>query len=180
MIASIPQPGLTGKTVVVLDAGDGHGPAVCGSLIASGVSVIATGSAAELPTPLVDAGTGLPGELHYRPLATPDAWTAVAEWIGAHAGKIHGIVGAPDLVTPAAAALASHLAASATIVAVGLETAPIAGPRPDIRSNAIVLAGGRGSRHEDAGNAVAFLLSDLAELVDGAVIPIGERPANAI
>lgn len=180
MIESIPQPGLTGKTVVVLDAGEAHGPAVCGSLIASGVTVIATGAGAELPASLKDAGTGLDGELHYRALASGADWAAVAEWIGTHAEKLHGIVGALEHVEPAAAALASHLAPGASIVTVDPQTAPISGPRPGIRSNAIVLAGGRGSRPEDAGNAVAFLLSDLAELVDGAVIPIGERPADAI
>lgn len=178
MIESIPLPGLTGKTVIVLDAGDAHGPAVCGSLIASGVTVIATGSSAEIPASLVDAGTGLPGELHYR-AHDPD-WTAVAEWIGTHTETIDGIVGASSTVGPAAEALASHLAAGASIVSVGPETGGAAGDSHSIRSNAIVLAGGRGSRAEDAGSAVAFLLSDLAELIDGALIPIGERPADAI
>ena len=165
---------------MVLDAADAHGPAVCGSLLASGADVIATGSPAELPGSLVDAGTGLPGELHYRSLASADGWAAVAEWIGTHTDKVHAIVGTPSAVTPAAEALASNLAPGVSIVTIGDQTAPISGPRPGIRSNAIVLAGGRGSRPEDAGNAVAFLVSDLAELVDGAVIPIGERPADAI
>lgn len=178
MIESIPQPGLTGKTVVVLDAGDAHGPAVCGSLLASGANVIATGGPKELPASLVDAGTGLDGALHYRPLASAEAWGDVADWIGSHAEKLHGIVGAPEGVARAAEVLATRLAPGAGIVNVGPEAS--AGAHLGIRSNAVVLAGGRGSRPEDAGNAVAFLLSDLAELVDGAVIPIGERPADAI
>ena len=180
MIESIPLPGLTGTTVVVLDAGDAHGPAVCGSLIASGVTVIATGSAAQIPASLVDAGTGLPGELHYRAISSDADWPAVAEWIGGHAEKVSGIVGPTGAVSAAADALASRLAASAAIVTVGPESEPAAGARPGIRSNAITLAGGRGSRPEDAGAAVAFLLSELAERIDGARIPIGERPAAKI
>ncbi len=184
MIESIPQPGLTGKTLVVLDAAAAHGPAVCGSLLASGANVIATGSATGLPDPLVDAGTGLPGELHYRPLIADDAWPAVAEWIGANTESVHGVVGTPEHLPAAVEVLASQLAAAAVMVSVNLATvAPAVAPAaagPGIRSNAVVVAGGRGSRHEDVGAAVAFLLSDLAELVDGAVIPVGERPADRI
>jgi NAD(P)-dependent dehydrogenase (short-subunit alcohol dehydrogenase family) len=180
MIESIPQPGLTGKTVVVLEAADAHGPAVCGSLLASGATVVATGRDTKLPAPLVDAGTGLPGELHYRPLISDGAWPAVAEWIGARTASVHGIVGPSDQVGAVAEALGSQLATGAAIVSVDLATVAPAAARPGIRSSAVVLAGGRGSRPDNVGSAVAFLLSDLAELVDGAVIPIGERPANRI
>lgn len=178
MIESIPQPGLTGKTVVVLDAAEAHGPAVCGSLLASGANVVATGSDTELPAPLVDAGTGLPGELHYRPLVSDGAWLAVAEWIGANTDSVHGVVGPPGQLGAVAEALAPQLATGAAMVSLNLSTVAPAAARPGIRSNAVVLAGGRGSRPEDIGAATAFLLSDLAELVDGAVIPVGERPAN--
>ena len=178
MLEPIGLPGLVGKTVVVIDAGDDHGPAVCVSLLASGSTVIATGSASRLPPSLVDAGTGLPGELHYRPLDGTD-WADVAEWIGSHAGTLHGIVGSSDAVVHAAAALASVLVADASTVSVGLHSSATSS-HPRIRSNAIVLAGGRGTRPEDAGSAIAFLLSDLAERIDGATIPIGERPAALI
>jgi hypothetical protein len=180
MIEPIALPGLTGKTVVVLDAGDAYGPAVCGSLIASGVIVIAIGADAELPASLVDAGTGLDGELHYRALASHADWPALAEGIGAHAERVHGFVGSAAAVSAAADALASRVAPGAAMVTVGPDSEPAVGARPGIRSNAVVLSGGRGSRSEDAGSAVAYLLSDLAELVDGARIPVGERPANAI
>jgi hypothetical protein len=177
MIDSIALPGLTGKTVVVIDAGDAHGPAVCGSLITSGVTVIALGADPGLPASLVDAGTGLDGELHYHQLTD---WAAAAEWIGSHAERVFGIVGASGKVSAAAEALASQLVPGGAIVTVGPGSEPAVGARPGIRTNAVTLAGGRGSRHEDAGAAVAFLLSDLAELVDGALIPVGERPADAI
>jgi hypothetical protein len=177
MIESIALPGLSGKTVVVIDGGVDPGPAVCGSLIASGVIVIATGADAALPASLVDAGTGLDGELHYRQLTD---WAAVAEWAGTHAEKLSGIVGAPDAVRAATQALATQLAPGAAVVTLATKRAPGAAAGPGIRSHTVVGSGGRGSRPEDIGSAVAFLLSDLAELVDGAVIPVGERPADAI
>jgi hypothetical protein len=177
MIESIPLPGLTGKTVVVLDAADGHGPAVCGSLIASGVTVIATGASAALPTELVDAGTGLDGELHYHQLTD---WAATAEWIATHAEKISGIVGASGSVSDAAKALVSRLDAGAAIVTVGAEGEPAAGGGAGIRMNTVVLAGGRGSLPRDVGAVVALLFSNLTARVDGARIPVGERPADKI
>ncbi|MEQ1737581.1 MAG: hypothetical protein ABL886_14400, partial [Rhodoglobus sp.] len=103
-----------------------------------------------------------------------------AQWIGNNAEKVSGIVGAASGVGAAADALASRLDSGAAIVTVGLESEPAAGARPGIRSHSVVLAGGRGSRPEDVGAAVAFLFSDLAELDDGARIPIGERPADKI
>lgn len=171
MIESIALPGLHGKTVVVLDAGDGHGPAVCGSLIASGVTVIGLGTGAELPASLVDAGTGLDGELHYHQLTE---WAGAAEWIRGHADRVDGIVGDSDGVTAGTSALGGLLVAGACAVSIGAKAGP------GIRSSAVLPAGGRGSRHEDVGAAVAFLISDLAELVDGAVIPVGERPADKV
>jgi NAD(P)-dependent dehydrogenase (short-subunit alcohol dehydrogenase family) len=176
MIESIALPGLEGKVVVVIDAGDAQGPAICGSLIASGVTVVATGAAEMLPALLVDAGTGLPGELHYRALdaASPDGWTALAEWVAANTERVDGIVGSALPVDHAVIGLKGHLADHASVVTIG-EAA-----NPGIRSNSITLPGGRGPRPQDVGSAVAFLLSDLAMYIDGAMLPIGERPAALI
>ena len=176
MIEPIAVPGLAGKVVVVVDAAAGEGPTICASLAASGATVVATGAADRLPAELVDAGTGLPGVVHYRSLdpASDDSWGTLAQWIAANGGRVDGIVGAALAVDHGAIALKAQLAERASVVTIG------AAANPGIRSNSVVLPGGRGPRPQDVGAAIAFLLSDLAAFVDGAVLPITERPAPLI
>ncbi len=175
MIDPTPLPGLAEHTVIVVGAGGELGVATAMTLLASGTRVLASDGSASLPAALVDAGTGLPGELHYRSLdvSSGSDWSALSDWIGEQSAGVHGIVdhasGSEDL-TP----LAAHLLEGASIVRVG------ASARADssVRSNTV-------TPHPDSeplavAAAVSFLLSDLAEFCDGAVIPIRERPAPAI
>ena len=175
MIDPTPLPGLAEHTVVVIGAGSELGVATAVTLIASGARVLAADGSAELPDSLVDAGTGLPGELFYKSLDVSSGadWSALSDWIGEQSAGVHGIAdhasGTEDL-TP----LSGQLLEGASIVRVG------AAARADssVRSNTV-------TPHPDSeplavAAAVAFLLSDLGEFCDGAVIPIRERPAPAI
>ncbi len=175
MIDPTPLPGLEEHTVIVIGAGTDLGVATAMTLLASGTRVLATDAAASLPAALVDAGTGLPGELHYKSLDVSSGadWSALSDWIGEQSAGVHGIAdhasGSEDL-----GPLSAQLLEGASIVRVG------AAARADssVRSNTV-------SPHPDSeplavAAAVAFLLSDLAEFCDGAVIPIRERPAPAI
>ncbi len=180
MIDPTPLPGLAGHTVVVIGAGDAIGTATTLTLLASGATVLATDASTSLPASLVDAGTGLPGEVHYRPLdASSDAdWSGLADWIGEQAAGVHGIAdhASGDLRPDHGhlAALVPHLLEGASIVRIG--RAPTGGS--SIRSSVV-------THHADAdplavAAAAAFLLSDLAEFIDGAVVPVEQRPAPAI
>ncbi len=175
MIDPTPLPGLAEHTVVVIGAGSELGVATAVTLLASGTRVLATDSSPSLPEALVDAGTGLPGELHYRALdvsSTTD-WAALSDWVGEQAAGVHGVAdhasGNEDL-----AVLSAHLLDGASVVRIGAVTRP----ESSIRSNTV-------TPHPDSeplavAAVVAFLLSDLGEFCGGAVIPIRERPAPAI
>ncbi len=175
MIDPTPLPGLAEHTVIVIGAGSELGTATAVTLLASGSRVLASDGSATLPASLVDAGTGLPGELHYKSLDVSSGadWSALSDWIGEQSAGVHGIAdlgsGREDL-TP----LSAHLLDGASIVRVGAAEradssvrSNTVSPRPDSEPLAVAAA-------------VAFLLSDLAEFCDGAVIPIRERPAPAI
>ena len=175
MIDPTPLPGLEEHTIVVIGAGSELGVATAVTLIASGARVLATDSSASLPESLVDAGTGLPGELHYKSLDVSSGadWAALSDWIGEQSAGVHGIVdhasGHDGLAT-----LATHVLDGASVVHVGAA----ARAESSLRSNTV-------SPHPDSeplavAAAVAFLLSDLGEFCDGAVIPIRQRPAPAI
>jgi hypothetical protein len=175
MIDPTPLPGLSEHTIVVVGAGSDLGAAAALTLVASGARVLATDGSATLPKALVDAGTGLPGELHYKSLDVSSGadWAAVSDWIGEQSAGIHGIAdlaaGHDGLTT-----LAPHLLDGGSVVRVG----PAERAESNVRSNTV-------APHPDSeplavAAAVAFLLSDLGEFCDGAVIPIRERPAPAI
>ena len=174
MIDPTPLPGLAEHTIVVIGAGSELGVATAVTLIASGARVLATDSSATLPQSLVDAGTGLPGELHYTTIGRFSAsdWAALSDWIGEQTAGIHGIADHAGSTT--LDALSAHLLDGASIVHIGA-SAPADGT---IRSNAV-------APHPDSeplavAAAVAFLLSDLGEFCDRAVIPIRQRPAPAV
>jgi len=180
MIDPTPLPGLAEHTIVVIGAGSELGIATSLTLVASGVRVLAADDSATLPKGLVDAGTGLPGELHYRSLDASSGadWAALSDWIGEQSAGIHGIadVGSADQTHEhdGLTTLAEHLLDGASVVRVGAAERA----ESSIRSNTV-------SPHPDSAPlavaaAVAFLLSDLAEFCDGAVIPIRERPAPAV
>lgn len=184
MIDPTPVPGLTDHTVVVIGAGSPFGVATTMTLLASGATVLATDTSAALPSTLVDAGTGLPGVLHYRSVdvSAASALASLSDWIGEQTAGVHGIAiqGAairdPATHDPAnldLAAVTVHLLDGASVVLVGEPGHAV----PDTRSNVVV-------PHPDAeplavGAAVAFLLSDLAEFCAGAVIPVGARQTAA-
>jgi hypothetical protein len=175
MIDPTPLPGLAEHTIVVIGAGSEQGVATALTLLASGARVLATDSSSTLPESLVDAGTGLPGELHYKSLDVSSGtdWAALSDWIGEQTAGIHGIAdheaGHDGLAT-----LAAHVLDGASVVRIGAA----ARAESSIRSNTV-------TPHPDSeplavAAAVAFLLSDLGEFCDGAVIPIRERPAPAV
>lgn len=175
MIDPTPLPGLAEHTVVVIGAGSDMGVATALTLVASGARVLATDGSASLPKSLVDAGTGLPGELHYKSLDVSSGadWAALSDWIGEQSAGIHGIAdcesGHDGLAT-----LAAHVLDGGSIVRVGAAERA----ESSIRSNTVTPH--PNSEPLAVGAAAAFLLSDLAEFCDGAVIPIRERPAPAV
>lgn len=140
-------PGLEGRSVLV--AAD-HAP-LCLVLIASGATVLAVGPSETLPSELHDAGTGLPGSLHYRSRSV--GWPAVADWIGERHAGIHAAVVGDE---PLDDALAPHLVDDAPVVSVGHADAG-AGPR----CHRVTMA----EPTEGSAAVVAFLLSDLARPV---------------
>lgn len=179
-IPPVALPGLEGLTVVVLGAADDNGAAVSLVLLASGVTVIATGDLAELPGSLVDAGTGLPGALHYRQHDTGSAesWSALADWIGEHHAGVHGVVHNDATgSTPGARALLPQLNDGAAIVGIGslprglVDAVEVA--TRGMRSNSV--RPGRTTQPEAVAAVVAFLMSDPARAVNGAEIPLDGR-----
>ncbi len=175
MIDPTPLPGLAEHTVIVIGAGRDLGTATVMTLLASGARVLGADGSPSLPAALVDAGTGLPGELHYKSLDVSSGadWSALSDWIGEQSAGVHGIAdhasGREDLPP-----LSAHLLDGASVVRIG----PAERADSNDRSNTV-------SPHPDSeplavAAAVAFLLSDLGEFCDGAVIPIRERPAPAI
>lgn len=165
-VAPLTVPGLSGRTVLVTDAGTAQGTAQCLVLLASGADVIAVDPSPALPTALVDAGTGLPGTLAYRPLGS--GWAALADWIGEHHAGLGGMVlnAGRELDT----ALHPHLSEDCAIVDLGQGAEPAAGDR----WNRVVVADGK-PRPRDAERfaaVVAFLLSDLSRPVHGAQLPV--------
>lgn len=186
MIDPTPLPGLAEHTVVLIGAGTALGKASALTLLASGATVLATANPLELPESLVDAGTGLPGELHYRSFdqsngtASADDATALSDWVGEQTPAVHGIViheGGEEVI----AALSAHLIDTSSVVLVGAGQAGAlqpSNPTTGIRTNIV-------DPHPDSeplavASAIAFLISEHAEFVDGAVVPIQKRHPPAI
>jgi hypothetical protein len=162
-MAPLALPGLDGATVLLTRAASPVGVAQALVLLASGADVLAVDADTTRPGALRDAGTGLPGHLHYR--GTGGGWAAIADWIGETNAGLTGAVLNDD---PLDDALRPHLRAGAAIVAVGREVTV-----EGCRCNAVEIPDGlEGVEAERAAAVIAFLLSTHARAISGARIPL--------